>query len=173
MCALRSGMSASAQLIGAVHAYASGCGAAAAARQASRSQSPPPSIPAAHTRKGRVLHAAGPQHQGHTGCPAARREDGFRWAVPCPVAGNMLSHPAALQAHGAYDGRAAPRQDALAVCRRDSGCASLVREARRKEAWLSLVSAGCVVSAVSARGCVCTCSSVSTSLLGVRRIRFL
>ena len=69
LCALRSGMSASAQLIGAVHAYGSGCGAAAAARQASRSQSPPSSLPAAHTRKGRVLHAAG--HRGHTCCPAA------------------------------------------------------------------------------------------------------
>ena len=44
---------------------------------------------------------------------------------------------------------------------------------RRRKAWLSLVPAGCVVSAVSARGCVCTCSSMSTSPFGVRRSRFL
>ena len=96
-------MPARAKLIGRVHAYASGCGAAADARQASRSQSPPPRIPAAHTRKGRVLHASGLHRQGHTGCPAARG-DGYRWDVPCPAAGNMLSHPAALQTPGARDG---------------------------------------------------------------------
>ena len=48
--------------------------------------------------------------------PCNRRGDGYRWSVPCPVAGNM---PATLQAHRVYDGRATPRQDALAACRRD------------------------------------------------------
>ena len=59
--------------------------------------------------------------------PCNRRGDGYRWSVPCPVAGNM---PAALQAHGVYDGRATPRQDALAACRRDSGYASPSLRAR-------------------------------------------